>query len=450
MTEQDNRYQSTLDYLYSFVDHSLTRNLRYSPEKFNLERMRAFVNLLGNPHLDYPVVHVAGTKGKGSICSLIASVLLSAKYRVGLYTSPHLQEYTERINVNDIDIEKDKFINLVEEIKPIIKKIDGLSTFEITTALAFMYFSRSKVDIAVIEVGLGGRLDATNVVRPVVSIISTISKDHVKILGNSLEEIAKEKAGIIKNKVPVVISNQKPRIRHLFNTYAKENNSPLLDTHFDFRYESTMQSLEGQDFNLQSKEGETINLHLPLLGVHQIQNAITAYSAIQIIKKSGFAITDQNIYDGFAQVKWPARFEILSKKPLIIIDSAHNTDSIQKLVDTIKLFTPNKKIILIFGTSEDKDVMGMLKILIPNVQSLIITQSIHPRALEAGKILSIAQKQGKDGESISSIHPALQKALEIWNEKSVIIATGSIFIAAAVREIWITQYQKRINNNFQV
>lgn len=446
MVNNEEKYQSTLNYLYSFVDYSLTRNLRYSPEIFNMERMKSFMNLLGDPHLDYPVVHVAGTKGKGSTCALIANVLKTAKYKVGLYTSPHLQEFTERIKVDNIDIEKDILTSLVEEIKPVINNLEGLTTFEITTALAFLFFSRIKVDIAVIEVGLGGRLDATNVVQPMVSIITTISKDHVKILGNTLEKIAKEKAGIIKNNIPVIISFQKPRITQLFKTIAQDNNSPFLEVQREYRYKSITQSIKGQEFSLFGVDGETIILHLPLLGVHQIQNAITAYSAIQVIKKNGFIITNQNIYEGFAKVNWPGRFEILSKKPFLIIDSAHNTDSIRKLVNTIKLLFPFKEIILIFGASEDKDIAGMLHILIPKVHSLITTHSIHPRALDAEMVLAIAQKQGENGVSIPSIEDALKHALENWTEKSVIIATGSIFVAAAIRELWMSKYQYRIKN----
>jgi len=447
MALKEDKYQSTLDYLYSFVDYSLTRNLRYSPEKFNLERMRFFMHLLGDPHLDYPVIHVAGTKGKGSICSLIANVLTSAKYKVGLYTSPHLQEFTERIKVDNKDIEKNAFIDLIEEIKPVINKIEGLSTFEITTGIAFLFFSRVKVDIGVIEVGLGGRLDATNVVQPMLSIISTISKDHVKILGNTLEKIAVEKAGIIKKNVPVIISFQIPRIRKIFRTIAKSNNSPLIDVQEKFRYKLIRHDLSGQDFSLKIPKGETFFFHLPLLGIHQIQNSITAYSAIQLIREKGIKISDQNIYEGFATVKWPARFEILSERPFLIIDSAHNTDSINKLVQTIKLIAPNKKIILIFGASEDKDIIGMLHILISKIHLLITTQSNHPRALNAKMLLEMAQKQGGKGISFLSIEDALKNALEKWGENSVIIATGSIFIAAAIRETWMSKYQMKMEIN---
>lgn len=436
MFENEEKYHSTLDYLYSFVDYSLTRNLRYSPEKFNLERMRSFMNSLGNPHLDYPVVHVAGTKGKGSICALTANVLISAKYKVGLYTSPHLHEFIERIKVDNINIGKGIFINLVEEIKPIISDCHGVTTFEITTALAFLFFSRIKVDIAVIEVGLGGRLDATNVVQPMVSIISTISKDHVKILGNTMIKIAKEKAGIIKKNVPLVISFQKPRILRLLKTTAQENNSPFLEVQKEYQYKLMTYNLNGQDFSLFRDDSKKSIFHLPLLGVHQIQNAMAAYAAIQILKNNGFIIKDQDIYEGFANVNWPGRFEILSKKPFLIIDSAHNPDSIRKLINTVKLIIPEKEIILIFGASEDKDINEMLHILIPHIHTLITTQSNHPRAIEAKMLMKSAHKLGKDGILVPSVEEAFKRALENWTEKSVIIATGSIFIAAAIRELW--------------
>jgi dihydrofolate synthase/folylpolyglutamate synthase len=202
-------YQQALDYLFSFVDYSLVRSLRFTEGKFDLGRMGQFLELLGNPQNDYPVVHVAGTKGKGSVCALCASGLRAAGYRVGLYTSPHLQDYAERIQVDGQPISHDELVALLEEIKPSIEKVHELTTFEITTALAFLYFSRKKVQAAVVEVGLGGRLDATNLVDPAVSVITTLSYDHMAVLGDTLDKIATEKAGIIKPSKPVVSAPQK-------------------------------------------------------------------------------------------------------------------------------------------------------------------------------------------------------------------------------------------------
>ncbi len=213
MTDIDEAYQKALDYLYSYVDYSLTRNLRYSPDKFNLGRMVELMDRLGNPHSQYPVIHIAGTKGKGSISALIASSLQAAGYKTGLYTSPHLQDYTERIQVNRQQIPQEELVTLLEEIKPHAEQIERITTFELTTALGFLYFARQKVNAAVIEVGLGGRLDATNIVNPLVSIISSLSLDHMAVLGDTLALIAGEKAGIIKPGRPVVLAPQREEAR---------------------------------------------------------------------------------------------------------------------------------------------------------------------------------------------------------------------------------------------
>ena len=209
MTNIDEAYQKALDYLYSYVDYSLTRNLRYSADKFNLGRMEELMSRLGNPHQQYPVIHIAGTKGKGSISAVIASALKTAGYSTGLYTSPHLQEYTERIQINRQQIPREELVTLLEEMKPYAEQIDQITTFELTTALGFLYFARQKVNVAVVEVGLGGRLDATNIVSPLVSIISSLSLDHMAVLGDTLAKIAFEKAGIIKPGRPVVMAPQK-------------------------------------------------------------------------------------------------------------------------------------------------------------------------------------------------------------------------------------------------
>jgi dihydrofolate synthase / folylpolyglutamate synthase len=436
MIDQDTAYQNTLEYLYGFVDYSLTRQLRYSPDKFDLHRMKEFMSLLGNPHRDYPTIHVAGTKGKGSICALISSVLNESGFLVGLYTSPHLHEYTERININGIDISKKDFVELVEEIKPVIGQVKNLSTFEITTALAFVHFKRKKVDLAVVEVGLGGRLDATNVITPILSIISTISKDHEKVLGNTLEKIAVEKAGIIKKGVPVIISQQKPRIKRVFSQIAKMRSAPIQFIQEELSYKSINQNIRGQDFSITTQTKDEYEFHLPLLGIHQIQNAMTALAALKILISKGYKISKEQIIVGFKNVKWPARFEVLSENPLLIIDCAHNTDSMRKLIGTLRAILPDKKIILVFGASEDKDVAGMLKYSLPEVDQFIATQSTHPRAMNSATILMLIQKMSKNGIEFHSMEKALEKAGLIWNENAVILVAGSIFVAAAAREIW--------------
>ncbi len=431
-----NSYQTSLDFLYSFVDYSLTRHLRYSPDKFNLDRMREFMKMLGNPHLKYPTIHVAGTKGKGSICAMIASVMTASGLKVGLYTSPHLQEYTERIKINGKDISKREFISLVESLKPLIFRVKNLSTFEITTALAFQHFLNESVDLAVIEVGLGGRLDATNVVKPILSVISSISKDHVKILGNSLSKIAYEKAGIIKKNVPVVVSKQKPHVKTLLEKITSQRSSPFIYSNDLISYELIEQNPHGQEFLIQEKDGHSLQIHLPLIGAHQVQNAMTVFLAIREISKHGYQITDHVIQNGFSNVKWPGRCEILATKPLLMIDSAHNTDSMRKLIHTIRTIFPDKKIIALFGASEDKDIKGMLGLLLPAVSITIAAQSLHPRAMDADKILNLINAIGYKGYSYHSIKEALAKAIHLWDDSSIIIVTGSIFIAAAVREIW--------------
>jgi len=432
-----NDYKSALDYLYSFVDFSLTRNLRYSADKFNLDRMKMLMEMNGNPQSSYPIVHVAGTKGKGSICAMLASALFEAGYITGLYTSPHLQDYTERIQVNKKEIMKSEIISLINEIQPKVATIEGLTTFEITTAIAFMYFSRKKVDIAIIEVGLGGRLDATNIVCPNISILTTISKDHEKILGNTLVKIAHEKAGIIKEQVPVIIAPQKPRVYAVLEKEAQQKNTHIIKVEKNYKLRYGTRSIEGQYFSiLVKKNKKRIDLFTKLLGKHQATNSLSAYAAMQLLNDNGFNISNKAIEEGFKNLKWPGRFEIISINPLIIIDSAHNTDSTQKLVQTINDYFPEKRIILIFGASEDKNIRGMLKILLPNCEKIIFSNSDHPRAIDPDQLLPIGRAFADNIEAISPIERALERAITLLNKDSLIMVTGSIFVAAAIRSIW--------------
>lgn len=431
-------YDSALDYIYSFVDYSLTKQLRYSPEKFNLERMRVLMDKMGNPHQKYPVVHVAGTKGKGSTSVMIASALQKGGYKVGLYTSPHLHDFCERIQVNQVPISHQDLVNQVNSIKPSVASVPEITTFEITTAVSFQYFADQKVDIAVIEVGLGGRLDATNVVTPVVSVITSLSYDHMSILGDTIEKIAKEKAGIIKMSIPVVIAPQGfPEVNEVLADIARKNNSPVTFVNKEYVYSSQSHSLEGQSFSVTKRSTGKVNpidYTISLLGYHQVENAATARAVLDVINTKGFQVSVENVVDGFRSAHWPCRFEIIKKKPLIIIDSAHNVDSAAKLQVTIKDYLKNKKVTLIFGASEDKDIRGMFEVLFPVVDDIIVTKSIHPRAFEPDNLAVIASQLQRE----ATITQSIEEALELTSGKSsddVILITGSIFVAAAAKEI---------------
>jgi dihydrofolate synthase/folylpolyglutamate synthase len=436
-------YQDALDYLYSFVDYSLTRNLRYSPEKFDLTRMVDLLERLGNPHQQYPVFHVAGTKGKGSTSAFIASSLEAAGYKVGFYISPHLHDFTERIQINRHEISHETLCELVEQIKPHVTQVARLTTFEITTAIGFLYFAQQKVDVAVIEVGLGGRLDATNVVTPLVSVITSLSYDHMNVLGNTLGQIATEKGGIIKSGHPVVLAPQKDEARQVIESIATERHSPLIEVGRDIGYLPLGHSLEGQDFKIVPTTGDfsqslkEVQLHIPLLGSHQLDNATAAYTALQVAKQQKtILVSNEQIAKGFAQVSWPGRFELLRKEPPIVVDGAHNGDSALKLKNAIHDYFPGRDVIMVFGVSEDKDIKSMFAELLPAVKVLFVTQSIHPRAMEAEKLAELAKGYPSEVKVVKAIEDAFKQALKYSNAHSVVVVTGSIFVVAAARETW--------------
>src|SRR5215216_2157674 len=385
MSDIENRYNKALDYLYSFVDYSLKHISELAKAEFNLDRMFALLDELDNPQAKYPIIHVAGTKGKGSVSALCASALQAAGYKTGLYTSPHLWDYVERIQINGLPISHGQLIDLVEEVKPAVAKTPKLTTFEITTALGLLAFAKNNVDAAVIEVGLGGRLDATNIVMPKVSVITSLSYDHMAVLGNTLAQIATEKAGIIKEGVPVVSAPQIEEALQVLERIAKERNSQLILVGKDVTFTRLSSSLDGQSLRLFAQSGESgsersrsaLEAKIPLLGFHQVENAAIAYTAL---KTSGIELSDEAIQKGFAQVKWPARFEVLRRESPVVIDSAHNRDSAKRLRETLDEYFPEKPVILIFCALEDKDIDSILEELKPRLESVVATQADHPRA----------------------------------------------------------------------
>lgn len=455
------RYQETLDYLYSFIDYSLTRQSRYSPEKFDLDRMYAFMDYLGSPQQAYPTIHVAGTKGKGSVSAMCESALRAAGYRVGLYTSPHLQDYTERIQVDREYIPHIDLVELVDEMRPHLDAGTKLTTFEITAALAFTYFARQGVDAAVIEVGLGGRLDATNIVVPEVSVITSISYDHTQFLGETLAEIAREKAGIIKPGVPVVLAPQKDESRLVIERIAAEREAPLVQVGKDYLFAALSRSVNsGQsmlvwpaseqkmvDDYIESgglEAWEPTHLQIPLLGYHQVENAATAYAALQVAKSNGMPLSEVHIRHGFSNVSWAGRFEILQRDPPVVIDSAHNRDSALKLRLALDDYYPGIPVVLVFGASEDKDIEGMFAELMPRVRQVIATRSYHPRAMDPELLLELAHRFGRPAKVVEKVEDAVAEALRIAGNGALVLVAGSLFIAAGARWTWFDGLEKQI------
>ncbi len=439
MSDYEDSYNKALDYLYSFVDFSMQKVQTYSPERFKLERMLMLASTLGNPQQRYPTIHVAGTKGKGSVSVMCASALRAAGYRVGLYTSPHLDDYAERIQIDSEFIPHADLVSIVEEIKPYVKEIPELTTFEITTALTFLYFAKKKVTAAVIEVGLGGRLDATNVLTPKVSVITSISYDHTHLLGDTLTQIAGEKAGIIKTGVPVVVSPQKEEARVVIERVAHECSAPLVQVGQDYLFEAISHSLVGQEMRVwvrESPKNSAINLTIPLLGEHQVANAATAFAVLETGNQNGLSIPLEAIRAGFADVFWPGRFEIVNVSPPVILDCAHNRDSAQKLGLTLDEYYPKRPVFMIFGASEDKDILGMFAELMPMVREMIAVKSFHPRAIEPEKLVEMALLYKCPAQIMHSIPEAMEKALQYAGENGIVLVTGSIFVVAEARKYW--------------
>jgi dihydrofolate synthase/folylpolyglutamate synthase len=429
-------YNQALDYLYSYVDYSLKKSSELAKAHFELGRMRALMDFLGNPQEAYPIIHVAGTKGKGSTSAMMAAVLTTAGYRTGLYTSPHLQDYTERIQIDGQPITHSRLVELVEEIKPAVAKIPALTTFEITTALGLLHFARQNVNAAVIEVGLGGRLDATNVVLPRVAVITALSYDHMAVLGNTLTLIAGEKAGIIKPGIPVVSSPQRDEALEVLEKVSAERNAALTLVGRDVTFEPMEHSLNGQSFSIvdhQSKTANPVILRIPLLGAHQMANAATAYAAL---RASGLNLSEESIQRGFASVRWPCRFDIVRREPPVVLDSAHNIDSARRLRETLDDYFPGRPVVWVFSILEDKDAQGMLVELKPRITQVIATQTDHPRVLEAQKINDLVQPTGIPVEVVRPASAALERAIDLAGARGVVLVAGSVAFAGEMKTAW--------------
>ncbi len=433
-------YTEAIAYLHSLTDYEKTRIERYTPETLDLLRVERLLAALGNPHAQFPSLHIAGTKGKGSTAAMSEACLRAAGYRTGLYTSPHLHTFCERIQVDGQNIGREKVVALVKEIRPLIEQMPDVTTFEAITAIGFLYFARSEVDVAVIEVGLGGRLDATNVLTPEVSVITSLSLDHTYLLGNTLAEIAREKAGIIKPGIPTVSAPQRAEAIKTLEIISQERKAPLVEIGRDWDYHPGPVDRDGQSFTIRliADGGSELDgeYWLPLLGRHQLENGASAIAALDILRQRGFCIPAETVRKGLGNVRWPGRMEILSSEPLVVVDCAHNPYSAQELRRALAEWFPDKKWVLIFGASTDKDIAGILNPLLPISDYIIVTRSDHPRAKGPIELADIVAQVGGGAEVSVNVRKSIQRGLAMMEPNNGLLVTGSIFLVADAHSEW--------------
>jgi len=427
-------YKEALAFLDSFIDYE---KLGYKNRRsFNLQRMFRLAEIFKNPEESFPSVHITGTKGKGSTASFISSILNKAGFRVGTYTSPHLVDPTERIRISGNMITEERLAFHVGEIEKKLKneKLDFFPTFfEIYTILAFNYFRAEKIDFGVIEVGLGGRLDATNIVKPVVAVISPVSYDHTNILGENLGDIAFEKAGILKKGCICVSAPQKENVLKIIEKKCKSLNVELILIGKDITYKEIRFSEDKEHFNIRGLSGNYMNCISTLIGRHQIINALSAVGIAESLKKMGTNITGQNIKDGIAATKNPGRCELIARKPYVLLDGAQNAESARALKETIKRNFRYEKLILVLGVSKEKDIKGISGELVPLADTVILTRAKIERSEDPDVIKKFIKL--KNARITGSISEAIQLSLNIADKKDLILVTGSFFVLGEAKEI---------------
>ncbi len=431
-------YQQALDYIYSFIDYEKVPRPR-DAALYDLRRVEELLARLGNPHLTAKTVHVAGTNGKGSTAAMIASALTASGYTTGLNTSPHLSDFRERIRVDGKLISEEELIGLVEKIKPEVEAVNReatygqLTTFEIITTLSFAHFKQKDVDFQVVEVGLGGKLDATNVVQPEVCVITSISFDHTDTLGESLAGIATEKVGIIKSGCVVVTSPQPDEVAKIIEETCINCGVELVRVGSDVTWQNLGFASNRQSLIVEGRLS-SYELSIPLLGQHQLENAATAVTTLEVLSGKGLNIAKDSITKGLAQVSWPGRLQILSRHPLVVADGAHNPDGAKNLKQSLKQYFDFDRAILIIGASADKNIAGIISELVSLFDKVIVTRSIHPRAMATAPIVAELNKYGVDTQETDDISTALPLALTLAGDTDLICVAGSLFVVAGAIE----------------
>lgn len=399
--------------------------------KLGLETIERLTERLGRPERLFPSVHIAGTNGKGSTAAMLESVLRHAGYKTGLYTSPHLVDMRERIRINGRPLSEEKFSAYAERLQPHINAV-GASFFETLTAMAFLCFAEEKIDIAVLETGLGGRLDATNIVKPVLTMITEIGLEHTKILGNTIASIAAEKAGILKTGVPLVCGASSPKAGLLFSMDASRKNVPLIRSADAVRISSVRLAKEGSRFHAKTGAADYPDLFLRLAGRHQIENARLDLASMEVLKKLGWNLPERAVRLGFENVVWRARLELLHTDPDVLVDAAHNPLGIRTLVQALKTLYHHKRMILVFGVLHDKNYRNMLERIAPLADTVILTAPKSERALEPQIMASLLCLKGKTVRVIPDIETAWMTAIRELKPGDLVCGTGSIYLIGEV------------------
>jgi dihydrofolate synthase/folylpolyglutamate synthase len=445
-------YQDRLDYLYSRLNYEWVGMPRV-PAELRLGRMRRLMRGLGDPHLGLRVIHIAGTKGKGSTAAMMAAALTAAGVRTGLYCSPHLHRLEERYCIDGRPASPAELVELVDEVRTAVDQLElddphlrhrGSTFFEITTAMGLLYYARRRVDAVVLEVGMGGRLDSTNVVHPAVSIITSIAFDHMRQLGSTLEAIATEKAGILKRSRPAVSGVNEAEPRRAIRRVAARRRSPLRELGVDFQFDAIAPRLPlsrptaGQ-VRVRTWRTDWGTLDLPLLGPHQAHNAAVALAGLDLLAdvEPSLAVGRDAVRRGFATLRWPARVEVLGEAPWLVVDGAHNVASAQALAETLRTSFPATPRTLIFGTTRDKDVHGQLRALLPLFDTLIATRYVEiPRSVAPEDIAAaIVEIDGRAARITRGPAEALDLGRRLTTPAGLLCVTGSLFLAAEARAV---------------
>ncbi|KPU42224.1 folylpolyglutamate synthase [Oxobacter pfennigii] len=404
-----------------------------------LQRINKLLEYMGNPEKELKCIHIAGTNGKGSITTMISDILAECGYRVGVYTSPYLQRFSERIRINEAEITNEDIARLTTEIAPIVDRIisEGLehpTEFEIITAMMFKYFKEKNVDYAVLEVGLGGRLDSTNVINPVLAVITSIDFDHMSVLGNTLGEIAGEKAGIIKENGTVVIYPQQKEAHDVIKKTCIDKNARLIEVKEE-GINLKSYSMDGQVFDTEFEDETLKDIHINLLGEYQLLNAKTAIASAKALQELGINISKECIYNGLRKSKWPGRLEVMKKSPIILLDGAHNLQGIKSLEKAVRKYFDYKRLIAVMGILSDKQVEDMCEVFMPLADVIVTVTPDSDRALPAEELSKIARKYCDTVITGESIEAAFKKVMAMAQPDDMVVFCGSLYMIGHVRTL---------------